>query len=507
MKAIMIGCAILVVWSAWVSAQGTVAGPEVEFSDTRYEVAENAGTATVIVRRRGDTNAAATVEIVNIGGTAGRNDFSLSAGAISFPPGKTEEKVPVTITDNTEPQGTRTIKLALSNPTGARLGSRTTSEIVIVDNDGPARAWLTFGLNRVPALNRVLGGVPLWQYLASIIYVILAFVVAKIFDVVVRGRIQAWATRTKGLFDDLFVELLRAPFRMIVFVILLHIGLNLFAWPGWFESFISRGLTLVVALSLTYAVLRLVDLFTNYWRQRATPEERAFSEQLLPIIRNTAKVFIIFVAILLTLGNFGINITSLITSLGIGGLALALAAQDTLANFFGAIVIVLDKPFRIGDRIQLPGADGTVEAVGFRSTRVRAADGNLIYIPNKTIGNATITNIARASSTRAVINLALPYTTPAEKMRRASQLVEEILKGFPNTKEFTVTVNQFGESAMNLQAVHVWDGIDLKGHASVLQELNLAIKKRFEQEGLEFAFPSRTVYLQPRDGAATARAT
>src|SRR5262245_22206195 len=128
LKAIMIGCAILVVWSVWVSAQGTVPGPEVEFSETRYEVAENAGSATVVVRRKGDTNATVSVELVNIGGTAARNDYNLSVGAISFPPGKTEEKVPVTITDNTEPQGTRTIKLALSNPAGARLGSRTTSE-------------------------------------------------------------------------------------------------------------------------------------------------------------------------------------------------------------------------------------------------------------------------------------------------------------------------------------------------------------------------------------------
>ena len=498
----MIGCAVLVLWSVWASAQGNTAGSEVEFAETRYEVAENAGNASVLVRRRGDTNARVSVELLNIGGTAARGDYSLVAGVVTFSPGKTEEKVALAITDNAEPQGSRTIKLALSNPDGARLGNRTTAEIVIVDNDGPARAWLTFGLNRIPALNRVIGSVPLWQYLASLIYVVLAFIVAKLIDALVRGRVRAWATRTRGVFDDLFVELLRAPFRMILFVILLHIGLNVFAWPGWFETLISRGLTIVVAISLTYAVIRVIDLFTNYWRQRSTAEDRAFSEHLLPIIRNTGKVFAIIVAILLTLGNLGVNITSLITSLGIGGLALALAAQDTLANFFGAIVIVLDRPFRIGDRIQLPGADGTVEAVGFRSTRVRAPDGNLIYIPNKTIGNATIANVARASSTRAVMNLALPYSSPSEQMRRAGQIVEEILKNFPRTKEFTVTINQFGESAMNLQAVHVWEGTDLKAHAGVLQELNLAIKKRFEEEGIELAFPSRTIYLHQANGAS-----
>jgi MscS family membrane protein len=504
-KALIVSCAILVLWCVWVSAQGTTGAPEIEFAEARYEVLENAGSATILVRRSGATNTAAGVDLVTIGGTAPANSYSLAAGLVAFPPGVTEQKVSLSVRDNSEPQPTRSIKLALSNPAGARLGSRTTAEIFIVDNDGPSRVWLSFGLSRIPALNRVTGGVPLWQYLASVIYVVLAFVVAKFIDLLLRPCLKKWSEHTRGRFDDLFVELLRAPLRMILFVILLHIGLNLFAWPGWFERIVSTGLTLLVAVSLIYTALKLIDLFTGYWKQRASTEERAFSEQLLPIIRNTAKVFAIVIGVLLALGNLGVNITSLITSLGIGGLALALAAQDTLANFFGAIVIVLDKPFRIGDHIQLPGVDGTVEAVGFRSTRVRGADGNLIYIPNKTIGNATITNVARASSIRAVINLAIPYSTPAGKIRRATQVLQEVLQAAPRTKEFTVTVNRFGESALNLEVVHVWDGTDGKAHGEMLQELNLTIKKRLEEESIELALPSRTVYL--RQDGLPARAT
>jgi len=117
---------------------------------------------------------------------------------------------------------------------------------------------------------------------------------------------------------------------------------------------------------------------------------------LLPIIRNTLKVFAIVVAILLTLQNMGLNITSLITSLGIGGLALALAAQDTLANFFGAIVIFVDKPFRIGDLVRIDTHEGIVETIGFRSTRVRTTEGHLVTIPNKTVGNSIVRTLRPA---------------------------------------------------------------------------------------------------------------
>lgn len=397
LKASILILTSLLAWRMPAGVHDTTGLPEVEFGQSRYEFSQQPGSAILHLKRRGDTNAAVAVDIIEIGGTATAADYSFTPGPVAIGPGKTDATVTIALKHNAEARGTRAIKFALSNPVAARLGAQTTAEVWILDNDGPKRAWLTFGLNRIPALSQLIGGIPLWQYFATLFYVILAYLVAKFVDVTMRGRVKAWATRSRGHFDDLLVELLRAPVRIIIFVILLHVGLNLFAWPGWFSNFVHKGLTILVALSLTYAAVRVIDLFATYWKQRATEQDGAFSEQLLPIIQNTIKVFALVLALLFTLSNLGVNITSLITSLGIGGLALALAAQDTLANFFGALVILADKPFRIGDRIQLDKVDGTVEAVGFRSTRVRGADGNLIYIPNKTIGNATITNAGRPS--------------------------------------------------------------------------------------------------------------
>lgn len=487
--------AALLLWAVLAAGQDTNA-PTVEFSQARSEVRESDRAATVKIERKGDTNVAITVEVLSIGGSATDRDYSFNPGPITIAAGKREQAISITLHNDAEAREARTLRLALSNPVGARLGDRSVTEVLIVDDDAPKSGWISFGLHRIPFLNRSLAAVPLWQYVASLLYVFLAFAVSKLLDVIVRGRVKTWAARTRNPFDELLLQLVRAPLRIIAFVILLHVGLKVFAWPSWFEQFISRGLVIVVAVSLTYAALRVIEVFSRYWKQRASDADHAFAEQLLPIVRNTLKVFAVIVAVLLTLSNLGINITSLITSLGIGGLALALAAQDTLSNFFGAIVILVDKPFRIGDHILLDKVDGTVEAVGFRSTRVRAADGNLIYIPNKTIGNATITNVARASSIRTVMNLGITYGTSVEKMRKALQIVEEVLKAVPRTKELTVVFNQFGDSAMNIQITHVWDGTDGKVHSENLQNVNLAIKKRFDEEKIEFGLPSRMVYLK-----------
>jgi len=284
----------------------------------------------------------------------------------------------------------------LSNPKGATiLGTRSTAEVLLPKT--AETPWLNFGLDRVGVLKKAWFDIPIWQYLASLIYIFLAFYLSKLLDYLVRGRLRQWAARTATPLDDLLLQLLRGPIKVIVFVIFLHIGLRVFTWPDWITGFISKGLKIIVAVSLTYMALKVVDLLTGYWQKRITGhEDRPFADQLLPIIRNSLKVFVVVVAVLLTLQNLGLNVTSLIASLSIGGLALSLAAQDTLANLFGAVAVLTDKPFVIGDRIKLDQVDGVVESVGLRSTRVRTADGNLVSIPNKTMGNAIITKFVRA---------------------------------------------------------------------------------------------------------------
>jgi MscS family membrane protein len=490
-------------WSLWAAAQGDTGLATIEFARPAFTVSQGASQATLQLRRTGSTNAAVTVEFATEDDTAEAGlDYVAKAGPVTLAAGEMRAQVEVPLLGNPEATGRRAVRLVLRNPTGAQLGPQRTARLEIVPTLDARTALLTFGLNHVPFLRHPLFDVPLWQYLASLIYVFLAFYVSRFLDYFIRGRLKVWAARTRSQLDDLMLELLRGPIKVVAFVILLHIGLKIFLWPDWFADLLSNGLKVIVAISLAYMVLKLIDLLTGYWRQRAAAveEDKAFAEQLLPIVRNSLKVFAIIVAVLLTLQNLGLNITSLITSLGIGGLALALAAQDTLANFFGAVVILLDKPFRIGDRIQLDSVDGTVEAIGFRSTKVRNLDGHLVAIPNKTVGNATVTNISRRPNIRSLINISLTYDTPAEKVQRAVALLEEIYRAHPMTGDVWISFNKFADSSLNLLVVHWWKGTVFKDYLKGMEELNLAIKKRFDQEALNFAFPTQTVHLKQQDG-------
>ncbi len=358
--------------------------------------------------------------------------------------------------------------------------------------------YLTFGLDRLQMLtDNKLFGEPLWKYIASLIFIFLAFYISKLLDYVVNVWLRKWAARTETKLDDLLLELLHGPVKVVAFVVFLHVGLNVFKWPAVAQMFLSKGLIVVVACSLTYVALKLVDLLMGLWRQRAAlGTDKSLDEELFPVISRSLKAFVVVVAVLVTSQNLGINITGVIASLSIGGLALGLAAQDTLGNLFGAVAVYMDKPFRIGDRIKLESVDGMVESIGLRSTRVRSLDGHHVTIPNKIVGNAIITNVTRRPNIKTEINLGLTYDTPADKVKRAVQILEEIYRKHPMTADLLISFNKFADSALNIQIVHWWNSADFRAYTGGMQELNLAIKERFDAEGICFAFPTQTVYVK-----------
>jgi len=345
--------------------------------------------------------------------------------------------------------------------------------------------------------------VPLWEYLAFLLYLVLAFYAAKLVDYVLQALLHKWAVRTTTRLDDLLLAPLHGPIKVIAFVILLHIGLRVFAWPKWTTAFIANGLKFIIACSLTYVAVKLVDLLMGFWQQRVESlEEGTFDLHLFPLIRNTLKVVILVIAVLVTSQNLGMNVTGLLASLSIGGLAVGLAAQDTLSNLFGAVAIFADQPFRVGDRIQLDSIEGTVETIGLRSTRVRNLDGFLVTIPNKTMAGANIFNLSKRPGIRTVINLGVTWDVPARKLERAIVLIHEIYRSHPKTADLLVSVNKFDSSAINIRVVHWWDSTCLTEYLLGFQELNLELKRRFEAEGISLGSPSQNVYLRHRPTGA-----
>lgn len=391
----------------------------------------------------------------------------------------------------TYPQGTNAPATATVQVTTENAAA-TVNTVVKTPETG-----LSFGLDRVEQLQRRVFDIPLWQYIASILYVALAFLGARLFDWLVAVQLKRITERTKTRLDDLFVQLLRGPLKILALVVFLHLGLNLFHWPDWLERWLQKGFYLLLAASVTYMVLKLVDLAGTYWRRRpGIKADKTFNELLIPLVSKSLKAFILIMAVLVTLDNLDFNIRTLLAGVSISGLALGLAAQDTVGNLFGAAAVFIDKPFQIGDRIQLDGIDGTVEEMGLRSTRVRNLDGFVVTIPNKTMGNATITNVTRRPNFKTVLNIGVTYDTTSEKVSEAVRILKDVYGNHPMTGDLTVGFNNFGDSALNINVVHFWKELDWKLHVAGMETLHLEVKRRFDQAGIAFAFPSRTVYLR-----------
>jgi len=357
---------------------------------------------------------------------------------------------------------------------------------------------LTFGLDDVDFLQQHAAlGQPLWKYLASLIYIVLAFFVAWFLDFLVSAWVQRVTAKQKTAYDDLLLKLLRGPIKVVAFVIILNIGLGVFDWPLRAQLMLSRGLIVIVACSVTYLAIKVVELLLGLWRERiVSAKDRVFAELLFPLLSKLSTAAIIAGAAILTADNLDIKITSLLAGLSVGGLALGLAAQDTVANLFGALAIISDKPFHLGDLIRVEGVEGSVESIGLRSTRIRNADGHHVTIPNKLMGNAIITNITRRPSIRTEMNFGLACATPVEKVKLATAMLEEIFRANPKTAEVLVSFNKFTDSALNILVVHVWSGTDARQHFAQMQAWNLQIKQRFEAEKIELAYPTRTIHLK-----------
>jgi MscS family membrane protein len=357
--------------------------------------------------------------------------------------------------------------------------------------------WLTFGLDRISWLRGEVMGNPVWLYLASLFYIALAFYTSMLLDYFIQAQLKRWASRTKTKLSQLVPELLRGPVKIVTFVVLLHIGLGLFPLPERGANLVATCLKLIVAVSLTYVGIKFVDLLMGVWQQRVeSSQDGMLDMHLFPIIRKSLKIFVVVVAVLVTSQNLGLNVTGLLASLSIGGLAVGLAAQDTLSNLFGAVAIFADKPFRVGDRIQLDSIDGDVEAIGLHSTRVRNQDGFLVSIPNKNMANANIVNVSKRPRIKTVMNVGLTYNTSSQQVERAMQIIEEIYRPHPKTADLLVSFNKFEPSSLNILVVHWWNSTDMKEYLLGFQKLNLELKRRFDAEKITFAFPSQTVYLR-----------
>ena len=260
------------------------------------------------------------------------------------------------------------------------------------------------------------------------------------------------------------------------------------------KSFFSHLFTVVFTLNITWLIVRTVDaLIQEYLVPIVEKSDSDLDDQLMPTIRKVFKMILWAFGVIIGLNNAGFDVAALIAGLGIGGLAFAMAAKDTVANIFGGIMIFMDKPFKPQDRIVINGIDGTVEEVGIRSTRIRTLSGRLVTMPNGQFNDSAVENVSLEPSRKISINLGLAYETAPDKMEDAMTYLKEIIAQHELTEEKVIVgFNSWGDFAMGILLIYyVKSGEDNLG---VQTDVNMAILRKFNENGLEFAYPTQTIY-------------
>ncbi len=347
-------------------------------------------------------------------------------------------------------------------------------------------------------------GIPLSRFAIALGVLILALLIKKLLGQFFIRVLFPLAGRTRGEYDDRVLQALRKPAEFLVVIGGLFIGLQLLQLPAKpidLKAFGSAFLKVLVTFDIAWVLFNLVavlDILLGRW---ADETETDLDDHLAPFIRKSLRVFIVVMAILMVVQNLGYSISGLIASLGIGGLAVALAAKDTLANIFGSIMILLDRPFGLGDWIKTGDLEGTVEEVGFRSTRIRTFAKTLITVPNSVIANQSINNFSRMPKRRIKLTIGLTYATTPAQMRAAVEAIRNLLRSHPaiNQEFWLVNFTDFGASSLDIM-VYCFTTTTVWGeYLDARQDLGLQIMDILEGMELEIAFPSRTVYLQDKE--------
>jgi len=312
-------------------------------------------------------------------------------------------------------------------------------------------------------------------------------------------RLMALAARTETRADDLAVQAITGPLGTIVLLTGFYLALRLLT-AGRVEITSVSGhlfralLTVIVA----WGLFRLVDAAAVLLGELARRSETPLDDSLVPLLRKAGKLLIGLLAFVLAAQNLGYSVSGLLAGLGLGGFAFALAAKDTIANLFGGVTILADRPFRAGDWITFERTEGVVEEIGLRSTRIRTFAKTVVSVPNQTLANATVENHSLMPRRRVKLTVGVTYDTTPGQLRELVRRVEELLRGHAEVHQEFMLVKfiDFGPSSLDLLVYYFTAATDWDRHLSVRQQINLAIMDIVEGMGLSIAFPTQTVHLR-----------
>ncbi len=346
--------------------------------------------------------------------------------------------------------------------------------------------------------------IALYQYLLAFAAILGGLMCRKIF-LFLMERLEKLSQATRFNFDQVLVNSIANPGGW-AFVIgglyLATVALPVPQEPVDVRYFVNAMVRAGSALLIIWALMRLSDQLTALWMEKAEKTETRLDEQFIPIVRSSSKVFLVLIGGILVLQNLGYSVTSLVAGLGIGGAAVALASQDTLSNLFGSLVVFIDRPFQLGDWIEIGDVEGTVEEVGMRTTRIRTFANSLISLPNSQLTTKTINNWSRMKKRRIKTSLGLTYDTTPEKMEQAVEMIRKLISEDPKLRDdfYLVNFDNFGPYSLDIFIYCFTVTTDWAEFKQVQQDFYLKIMQGIADLGLSFAFPTQSLHLESMPG-------
>ncbi len=346
---------------------------------------------------------------------------------------------------------------------------------------------------------RTFVGLYLWQHLGVLLIILFSFLIHKLLSFIL-SRLLYRGAHQLG-YDRLvrpYLLPVAKPLSMFVVFVFIMVAFPLLQFPVELAKYFTFFFKAILPFFATLVFYKLVDVFSLYLEKLSGRKDSGLDDHVIPIIRKVLRVFVVIVGGLFILQNLDVNITALLAGLSIGGLAVALAAQDTLKNFFGSLMIFIDKPFSVGHWITSGEIDGTVEEVGFRSTRIRTFRNSLQYVPNGQLADSAIDNHGLREFRRFFMHIAITYDTPPDLIEVFVQGLRKIVEQHSKTRKdfYIVEFNEMGDFSLRIMfyiffAVPTWPE-ELKARHEVLIE----IVRLAERLGVRFAFPTSTLHME-----------
>jgi MscS family membrane protein len=338
-----------------------------------------------------------------------------------------------------------------------------------------------------------------WQWIGLFLIIIVGSIADKVLAWILKINVKRWQHHHPA-FDSLDSNVLR-PLGLIAMALMWWSGLNLLGLPDTALVILLVAVKILVSLSGIWSAFRIVDIFDVLWTSKALKTHNKFDDLLVPMVSKSLKVFVVVIGIVFAADNLNIDVTSLLAGLGLGGLAFALAAKDLLGNFFGSVTVLLDRPFSIGDWVVIGDIEGTVEQVGFRSTRIRTFYNSLVTMPNSILTTTKIDNMGARRYRRMKQLLSVTYDTSPEKIEAFCEGIRKIIQLHPYMRKdyYQVYFNEYGAASLNILVYVFWATPDWSTELRERHRFLLDILRLAKQLEVEFAFPTQTLYLKRGD--------